>query len=32
MGDGKHVAPGLAETFAACLLIDPVEVEDHFAW
>jgi hypothetical protein len=32
MGAGKYVALGLAETFVACLLIDPVEVEAHFAW
>jgi len=30
--DSKHVAPGLTETFATCLLVDPVELEDHFAW
>jgi hypothetical protein len=32
MGDGKHAALGLAETSAACLSIDLVEVEDHFTW
>jgi hypothetical protein len=32
MGDGKQAALGIAETFAACLMIDPSEAEDHFAW
>jgi len=32
MGNAIYVALGLAETFTACLLIDPVDAEDHFAW